>query len=333
MNNVFARAPLLSGMGHDEQDIRRMDATIEPEEMATGDVYEATAAGTSDLYFVDTGLYDTPGYGSIYVLDSERPAVIETGTGYRPELIVDAVERVGIDAADLAVIAVTHVHLDHAGGAGYLLEEFPNADVHLHEAGTRFLADPAKIWEGTKAVVGDRIEYYAEPKPIPEDRFVALDDGEVVDLGDHELRVHHAPGHAFHQAAFYDPENDGVFTADAAGINSPTVGGLRQTSPPPGFDLEGCLDDVELLQDLDPAALYYSHFGDHETGDLLAEYADLLESWVERVERKRAELGDDEAVAEFFADEAEGSDAWSAQHARQEERMNVQGVLHYLDER
>ncbi|PSQ36480.1 MBL fold metallo-hydrolase [Halobacteriales archaeon SW_10_66_29] len=300
--------------------------------MATGDVYEATAAGTSDLYFVDTGLYDTPGYGSIYVLDSERPAVIETGTGYRPELIVDAVERVGIDAADLAVIAVTHVHLDHAGGAGYLLEEFPNADVYLHEAGTRFLADPAKIWEGTKAVVGDRIEYYAEPKPIPEDRLVALDEGEVVDLGDHELRVHHAPGHAFHQAAFYDPENDGVFTADAAGINSPTVGGLRQTSPPPGFDLEGCLDDVELLQDLDPAALYYSHFGDYETGDLLAEYADLLESWVERVERKRAELGDD-AVAEFFADEAEGSDAWSAQHARQEERMNVQGVLHYLDER
>ena len=113
-------------------------------------------------------------------------------------------------------------------------------------------------------------------------------------------------------------------TPSFSGINSPTVGGLRQTSPPPGFGLEGCLDDVELLRDLDPAALYYGHFGDYETGDLLAEYADLLDSWVERVERKRAELGDDEA---------EERAAWTGQHARQEERMNVQGVLHYLDER
>ena len=302
-------------------------------DVGTGDFYEATAAGTTELYYVDTRLYDTPGYGSIYVLDSERPAVIETGTGHRTELIVDAVERVGIDPEDLEVIAVTHVHLDHAGGAGYLLDEFPNASVSLYEAGARFLTDPAKIWEGTKAVVGDRIEYYAEPRPIPEDRLLTLEDGEVIDLGDHELHVHHAPGHAFHQAVFYDPANDGVFTADAAGLNSPAVGGLRQTSPPPGFDLEGCLADVEMLQDLDPAALYYSHFGDYETDGLLAEYADVLAEWVARVERKREELGNDEAVAESFANEAEQAGDWSTQHARQEERMNVEGVLHYLDER
>jgi glyoxylase-like metal-dependent hydrolase (beta-lactamase superfamily II) len=306
---------------------------MDPDEMDVGDFYEATAAGTTDLYYVDTGLYDTPGYGSIYVLDSERPAVVETGTGHRSELIVDAVERVGIDPEAMEVIAVTHVHLDHAGGAGYLLEEFPDADVYLYEGGAQFLTDPKRIWEGTKAVVGDRIEYYAEPKPIPEDRLVALADGGILDLGNHELRVHHAPGHAFHQAVFYDPANDGVFTADAAGIQSPTAGGLRQTTPPPGFDLEECLDDVEMLVGLDPAALYYSHFGDYETGDLLEQYADLLESWVGRVEQKRAELGDDGAVADYFADEAGETGHWGSGHARQEERMNVQGVLGYLDER
>lgn len=321
-------------MDFDETDTRQMDPDdIEPDEMDVGDFYEATAAGSSDLYYVDTGLYDTPGYGSIYVLDSERPAVIETGTGYRYELILDALDRVGIGPDELAVIAVTHVHLDHAGGAGYLLEECPNADVYLYEGGARFLTDPTRIWEGTKAVVGDRIEYYAEPKPIPENRLVTLADGEVLDLGDHELHVHHAPGHAFHQAVFYDPASDGVFTADAAGIQSPTAGGLRQTTPPPGFDLGGCLEDVEMLERLDPAALYYSHFGDYETGDLLDRYADLLESWVERVERKRAQLGDDEAVADYFADEAGQTGHWDSGHASQEERMNVQGVLHYLDER
>jgi glyoxylase-like metal-dependent hydrolase (beta-lactamase superfamily II) len=299
--------------------------------MDAGEFYEATAGDTTDLYYVDTVLYETPGYGSIYVFDAERPAIVETGTGYRHELILDAVEQAGLAPEDIEVIAVTHVHLDHAGGVSQLLEACPNADVYCYEAGAQFLTDPTNIWEGTKAVVGDRIEYYVEPDPVPESRLEPLGDGDIVDLGDHELRAHHAPGHAFHQAVFYDPVNDGVFTADAAGINSPTVGGLRYTSPPPGFDLETCLDDVAMLQDLDPAALYYSHFGDYETADNLARYADILESWVDRVERLREELGDDEAVIETLADEAETEGTWESQHARGEERMNVKGVFHYLD--
>jgi glyoxylase-like metal-dependent hydrolase (beta-lactamase superfamily II) len=299
--------------------------------MDAGEFYEATAGDTTDLYYVDTALYETPGYGSIYVLDAERPAIVETGTGYHHELVLDAVEQAGLTPEDIEVIAVTHVHLDHAGGVGRLLDACPNADVALYEAGTQFLTDPTKIWEGTKAVVGDRIEYYVEPDPIPESRIRSLGDGDILDLGDHELRAHHAPGHAFHQAVFSDPANDGVFTADAAGINSPTVGGLRYTSPPPGFDLDACLDDVAMLQDLDPSALYYSHFGDYETADHLERYADILESWVDRVQRRREELGDDEAVIQTLADEAETEGTWGSQHARGEERMNVEGVFHYLD--
>ena len=88
-----------------------------------------------------------------------------------------------------------------------------------------------------------------------------------------------------------------------------------------------------MLQELDPAALYYAHFGDHETGDLLSEYADVLQSWVEAVERKRAELDDDEAVVEYFAEQPETLDVWPEQQARGEERMNVRGVLNYVDGR
>ena len=102
MSNAFVRAPLLSDMEPDD-----LGPDVAPDGIDTGDCYEATAADTSDLSYVDTGLYDTPGYGSIYVLDSERPAVIETGTGYRHDLIVDAVERAGIDRRSLEVIAVT----------------------------------------------------------------------------------------------------------------------------------------------------------------------------------------------------------------------------------
>lgn len=300
--------------------------------MALGEIHEATAAGTSDLYYVDVDMYGTPGYGLVYVLDAERPAIIDTGTGFHYDTVLEALDEIDIALEDIEVIAPTHVHLDHAGGAGLFAADCPNADVCVYESGAQFLVDPTRIWEGTKAVMEDRIEYYVEPEPIPEERLVELEDGDVVDLGDHALEVHHAPGHAFHQAVFYDPANDGVFTADAAGINPPTYDGVVHTSPPPGFDLEGCLEDVEMLQELDPTALYYAHFGDRVTGDLLDTYANVLENWVERVAEKRSELDDDDAVVEFFGERTEMVDVWDEEHAREEERMNVRGVLHYLDE-
>ena len=300
--------------------------------MGRGDIFEATAAGSTDLHYVDVGLYDTAEYGSVYLLDAERPALVDTGTGYSYEVVLDALREVGIAPADLAAICLTHVHLDHAGGAGVLAAEC-DATVYVHESGAQFLRDPERIWAGTKAVVGDRIQYYREPDPIPDARLTELEAGDTVALGDHTLDVHRAPGHAFHQVVYHDRDNDGVFTGDAAGINVPRIDGVLPTSPPPGFDLEGCLADIGRLQEIAPAALYYGHFGDRATGDLLAEYADVLEDWVARVEQKRRELGDDEAVIEQFVDETETAGVWGEAHARGEARMNVEGVLQYLDER
>lgn len=294
-------------------------------------LHEATAGSTSDLYYVDTQMFDSPEYGTVYILDDERPALVDTGTGVNYELVLEGMATVGIEPEDLEAIILTHVHLDHAGGASVLARECPNADVYVHESGAQFLEDPTRIWEGTEAVVGDRIRYYREPDPIPEARLVELQEGDVIDLGEHALEVHHAPGHAFHQVVYFDPENDGVFTADAAGIYVPGLDTVRQSSPPPGFDLNECLSDVTMLQDLDPTALYYGHFGDCETEDRLTEYETVLESWVDNVAEKRDELEDDEAVSEYFADRTDTLSVWSESHARGEERMNVDGVLHYLD--
>ncbi|MFC7133002.1 MULTISPECIES: MBL fold metallo-hydrolase [Salinibaculum] len=301
--------------------------------MALGDLYEATAGETTDLYYVDTGMYDTAEYGSVYILDAERPALVDTGIGTNYEAILDAMDQVGIAPEDLEVIAPTHVHLDHAGGAGYLAAECPNADVYVYELGARHLVDPERLWEGTKAAVEDQIAYYAEPKPVPEERIVELTDGDTIDLGDHSLDVHHAPGHAPHQVVFHDPANDGVFTADAAGILTPGLDGPRQTSPPPTFDLDQVLADVEMLRDLDPAALYYGHFGDSPTADNLDAYAEVTREWVADVEAARERLADDEAVIEHFVERTEAVDAWGEEKGRAEERMNVRGILTYLDNR
>ena len=300
--------------------------------MAIGDVFAVD--GCSDLYYVDTGMYDTPEYGSVYLLDADRPALIDTGIGTRYENILDALSEVGIARDELAYILPTHVHLDHAGGAGFLAEACPNATVMTHDIGVPHLVDPERLVAGTKAAVEDQWEYYAEPKPVPEDRIEGLTDGDAIDCGDHVLDVYHAPGHAPHQVMFHDRTTDALFTADAAGIWIPSIERIRQTSPPSNFDLEGCLADIETIRDIDPDVLCFGHFGPRKYDEaLMDEYAHVLEEWVGTIEENRAELDSDEAVIEHFIEESDMADAWSARKARAEERLNVRGVLTYLDKR
>jgi glyoxylase-like metal-dependent hydrolase (beta-lactamase superfamily II) len=303
--------------------------------MAIGDV--ETVEGVPGLRYVDTGMYDTPGYGAVYVIDAECPALIETGIGADRERILAAIEAAGLAPADIEAIAVTHVHLDHAGGAGFLAADCPEATVYAHEIGAPHLVDPARLWEGTKAAVGDQITYYVEPRPIPRDRVTELEDGDEIDLGDRVLRAHHAPGHAPHQIVFHDPGADAVFVGDAAGLYVPERDVAYPTSPPPNFDPETAIGDVETITALDPDRLLYTHFGPAPTGDgsdpgsLLTGYADRLRGWVEDVERAYAELGEEEAVIERFVAESDMDEIWGDKKARYETALNVRGVLRSLD--
>ncbi|WP_135663918.1 MBL fold metallo-hydrolase [Halorhabdus rudnickae] len=300
--------------------------------MAIGDVIRVTTGTCSDLYYVDTGMYDVKRYGSVYVLDAERPTIVETGIGTNYERILDALEDVGLAPAEIEVIAVTHVHLDHAGGAGFLSEACPNATIVVHEIGAAHLVDPGRLWEGTKQAVGDQISHYVEPDPVPDDRVRTIADGDEVDLGDHALVAHHAPGHAPHQVVYEDPENDAVFTGDAAGLYVPDRDRAEPTSPPPDFDLEQALRDVETIQNLAPETLLYSHFGPAPRTHQLDGYARRLSDWVQAVAAARNELEDDDAVIEHFAGETAATEIWGEEKGRGETAMNVRGVLTYLDE-
>lgn len=301
--------------------------------MGIGDVTAVTTGACTDLYHVDTGMYDTDAYGAVYVLDAERPVIVETGIGTHHDRILDALDQLAIDPGDVAVIAVTHLHLDHAGGAGFLAEACPNAEVCAHEVGASHLVDPERLVAGTEAVVGDLWQFYADPRPVPEERVRTLSDGDVIDCGDHELAVHHAPGHAPHQVVYHDDANDAVFTGDAAGVWVPEQERVKETTPPWGFSLEACLTDLDTIRDLDPTTLLYTHFGPHPApADVLGEYEGVLTEWVAAVERKRTEL-DDEAVVEHFVETTEMGDVWGEAMARPVAAVDVRGVLHYLDER
>jgi glyoxylase-like metal-dependent hydrolase (beta-lactamase superfamily II) len=298
--------------------------------MAIGDV--SAIADTTGMHYVDIGMQDTAEYGSVYLVDADEPAIVDTGMGTHYDRILDGLDEVGIAPEELSYILLTHIHLDHAGGAGHLLEACPNATVLCHEIGRPHLIDPERLVAGTKAAVGDQWEYYVDPEPIPEDRVEALAGGDTIDLGDRSFDVHHAPGHAPHQVLFHDDADDVLFTGDAAGIYVPQRDELLQTTPPSNFDLNACLDDVRTIESLSPARLCFGHFGDREFTPELAEgYKRTLVEWVEAIRQKRAELDSDEAVIQHFVDHAPMEGPWGEELAAAETRLNARGVLGYLD--
>jgi len=297
--------------------------------MAIGDV--STVQADERIHYVDTGMYNSAEYGSVYVIDDDRPALVDTGIGTNYERVLDLLDSVGIAPGELSVIALTHVHLDHAGGAGFLAEACPNAEVYVHEMGSPHLVDPGRLWEGTKGAVGDQIVFYTEPRPIPADRIVPITDGDEIDLGTYTLRAHHAPGHAPHQVVFELPERDAVFTGDAAGVYTPSIDRIHATSPPPQFDLEGAIEDVEMIQSLDPETLLYAHFGPAPANGQLSAYAEHLESWVADVRAARDTYEDIDEIVEHFLEQQDIPEAWDERKVRGELAMNVRGVLTYLD--
>ncbi len=281
-----------------------------------------------DIHSLDTGMYDVAGYGSVYILDVAEPTIIDTGIGTNREHIFDALEDLDID--ELSYIIPTHAHLDHAGGAGFLAEAFPDAEVLVHERAVKHLVDPTRLIEGTKAAVGEMWKHYTEPKPIDEHRIRGLADSDEIDLGDLRLTAHEAPGHAPHQHVF-ETDTGVVFTADAAGLYVHLRNEIRVTSPPPQFDVDQCLADVSMIQSLEPELLCFSHFGPRTYSEgLLDAYKRSLVEWVEAVRQQRQQLDDDEVI-QHFVEHTELTEIWGDEKGREETKLNVRGALAFLD--
>lgn len=299
--------------------------------MGIGDISTVDPELVPNCWYVDTGLYGIEEYGAVYLLDGPRPALIETGIGKHYDRVLELLAAADVAREDLEYIVPTHVHLDHAGGAGFLADACPNATVAIHERGVRHLVDPDRLVAGTKAAVGDRWRHYVDPEPIAESRLVPLSDGDEIDLGDRTLEAIETPGHAPHHHSLYLPDDDAVFTADAAGLYVQSTGAVRPTTPPPDFDFEQNLEDLERLRSLEPSVLLYSHFGPVAEPAVLTEYEHVLNEWVQTVEEIHKDSPDEATTIERVLDRDATVAVWGAEHSRAETAMNARGVLGYLD--
>jgi glyoxylase-like metal-dependent hydrolase (beta-lactamase superfamily II) len=222
-----------------------------------------------------------------YLLAAPRPALIECGPARSVENLISGLRAAGMDPDDLAYLVLTHIHLDHAGGAGDVAAAFPHATIVVSEVGARHLHDPARLNRSASQVYGELYEtVYGPCTPIEADRILGVTDGDTLDLGGgRTLELIYTPGHAKHHVGVHDSETEAIFSGDSVGVKLPGMRHLRPATPPADFHLEAALDSLERYRLREPARIYLAHYGPVDPPDeALAEADERLRLWASTAE-------------------------------------------------
>ena len=309
---------------------------------------DATAGITplgDDVFQIDTQMAGYHGITAGYLIRSDRPCLVETGTAPSAPVVRDALAALGVGPRDLSTVVVTHIHLDHAGGVGDITKMFPAARVVVHARGARHLADPSRLMASARMVYGDDLDWlFGSLAPTPADRIETVEDTGVVDLGGgRRLDSHYSPGHAKHHVGLLDSVSGDLYVGDAAGMYLPETGDLRAATPPPDFDLDTALNSVALFGALRPERLLFSHYG--PVGDVpetLERSAEEIKVWVEETRNAHREgLDLDHAVAlvhertkDRYASLQASGDTYAGEKLMRlaNTEANVAGIMHWLEQ-
>jgi glyoxylase-like metal-dependent hydrolase (beta-lactamase superfamily II) len=297
-----------------------------------------------EVFQIDTRMAGYQGITAGYLIRGDRPCLVETGTAPSAPVVRDALAELGIGPGDLATVVVTHIHLDHAGGAGDIAAMFPAAQIVVHQRGARHLADPSRLMASARMVYGAALDrLFGTLAPVPAERIVALDDVGTVDLGGgRRLDSHYSPGHAKHHVGLVDSDTGDLYVGDAAGVYLPDTGDVRPATPPPDFDLETALASIRKFAALRPTRLLFSHYGPvSSVGEMLDRSAEEITVWVEETRQARtAGLDLDHAVAmvrdrtshRYAASRPNVDPAIAEKFERASSAVgNVEGIMHWLD--
>lgn len=241
-----------------------------------------TPIDSQDLGFgitcIDTA-YSRPGLAACYLIEQDgKAAFIDTGTYYTVPLLLKQLEKQGLTSKDVQYVIPTHVHLDHAGGAGELMRHCPNAKLVIHPRGATHMIDPARLKAGATAVYGEEAfkAQLGDLIPVEESRVMSAPDQTKIDLNGRELLILDTPGHASHHFCLYDAISEGIFTGDTFGVAYPELAAesgpyIFPPTTPVQFNPEDWVASVDRLLSLDPKRMYLTHYGMVTDVDTLAE--------------------------------------------------------------
>jgi glyoxylase-like metal-dependent hydrolase (beta-lactamase superfamily II) len=257
-----------------------------------------------DLWLLDTLYQGEPGVVASYLLTGGHGlGLVDVGSGATVEQLLAGVRATGHDPAAIEHLVLTHVHLDHAGATGRLLEVLPRARAYVHRIGAPHLSDPSRLVASATRIYGERMQtLWGRIVPVPPERLVALDEGAEVQVGERTLRADYTPGHAIHHLVFFDAAHGALFAGDLAGVRLQGVAHVRPPTPPPDLCLEDWSASLERVVALVPAVLYLAHFGPVAPVEAhVAELRARLERWGQAMLAGMRAGKDDAALAADLA--------------------------------
>ena len=251
---------------------------------------------------IDTG-YVRPFFDASHlVVENGRAAFVDVGTGHSVSGLLAALEAKGLPPGAVDYVIVTHVHLDHAGGAGEMMRRLPQARLVVHPRGARHMVDPSKLWAGASAVFGEEfvLRSYGAPVPVDPSRIVEAKDGFTLELGGRPLRFLDTPGHARHHFCVWDESSRSMFTGDTFGLSYRELASARgafilPTTTPVQFEPEALLASIDRLVAHAPAAMLLTHYSRVVEVERMAD--DLRRQIRELVALGRAEDGKPDRAA------------------------------------
>lgn len=290
----------------------------------------------SEVQTVDLMFQDTPGVIASYVFDTgDGLAVVDCGPTSTLGTLEEGLRALGAGLADIRHILLTHIHFDHAGATGSILEKSRGARVYVHEKGAPHMVNPAKLVASATQIYGDEMErLWGEMKPFDADRMKVISGDEGFRVGRSEVHALYTPGHAVHHLAYHI--GDELFTGDVGGVRLLAKQTPRAPTPPPDINLEVWRESIEKLRHLDARTLHLAHFGSYPQA--AAHWEGLLQTMEQdagRVQEAMQGGRDFEYIKDMFTEAllAELAQEDAALPARYEFAcppwMSVQGLMRY----
>ena len=297
------------------------------------------------IIVIDSGYYSKD-FAAIYLLrQRSKVAIIETGSNFSIPIIEKALIEDGLSFSDVAYIIPTHVHLDHAGGAGELMRQCQNASLVVHPRGSRHLIDPSKLIAGAMAVYGEEKfrEYYGEIIPIDSDRVIEAEDNFILNFDGRVLKFIDTPGHARHHFCVWDKETKSMFTGDTFGISyrdldhQNDVYVLPSTSPVQ-FDPEALIQSINRIMEFKPERVCLTHFSAIKpTQSVVNQLIDGI-NFVSNLAKKYATTNDGESIIynemmDYFLNGLNqigfSNDDFSKKRLELDVQINTQGLIYW----
>jgi glyoxylase-like metal-dependent hydrolase (beta-lactamase superfamily II) len=251
-----------------------------------------------------------PGYDNFigaYVFIGPRKAIIDVGPKKTLPNLYLALRHLSIALEEIDYLILTHIHIDHAGGAGAALSQMPRARVVVHPRGVKHLLNPETLWESSQKTLGQLALEYGEIDPVPENRIIAAADGMELGMGnERKLSLWFSPGHAVHHLSVYDREAKTLLAGEAAGV---CLNGIIRLATPPPFRLAESLASIDKLVTLQPDHICYGHFGCFDKAkERLACIHDKTLDWYKFVHQAARENRDPDYILAYLRQKDSGLD-------------------------